>query len=464
MLWAGATLLTLIAVGLVVWPLLRPRQDGDLASRQTFDLAVYRDQLTELERDRERGVIEAEAADQARIEIQRRMLAAAAESETKPASAPGLAKPLAGLLALILIGGGAALYAALGSPNLPDRPRSQVLADRLGMAPDEAAKMAGLVETLAEKLNRQPNDANGWLMLGRSYRALARYDESVEAYRRAIALGIADGETLSDLGEVLTNANDGQIGAEALGAFYSALKLIPGQPKSMFYIGAAKDQIDDTEGAIATWKQLEQDSPPDAVWMPMLRQRIAEAAKRINIDPRLIKPAKPDLAKMPAHPVPGPMGDGLQPAPDQAAMIGQMVERLETRLRDNPADAEGWSRLGRSYSVLAQPEKAAMAYAKAHALNPNDLDVKLAYAIALVEEAKSAPGGKVPKSAENLLREVMAKNPDSLDATYLVGLAESEAGNVAAARALWEKVRDKLPPGAPDRKEVEDRLAGLPKK
>jgi cytochrome c-type biogenesis protein CcmH len=468
MLWFGAILLTLIVAGLLVWPLFRPANRQDALERAQYDLAVYRDQLAELERDIARGALSEDQAGAARNEIQRRMLQAAdqAHAQTKPTSkAAGYA--VIGLLAVGAPLAALGLYLFLGQPQFPDQPHGKVVADRLGMPPEEAKKIAQQVEGLAARLAEQPNDARGWLMLARSYKMLGRYEESVEGFRRSIGLGLDEGSSFADLGEVLTLENEGQVPSEGLNSFIEALRRQPGDPKSLFYVGQAKLQIGDAEGAIAVWRYLEQSSRPDDAWMPVLKGRIAEAGQSAKVDPRMVKPAAPDLGVLlqSGHPQSGaggaPAMPGIPGGGDQAAMIGQMVTRLEERLKTTPDDADGWSRLGRSYSVMGQPDKAAEAYGRAFKLKSGDSEAKFDYAYALIEAAKAKPGGKIPPEADKLMREYLAANPDSLDALYLVGLAEFEKGDSAKARQIWIQVRDRLPEGSPDRKEVEDRLKTL---
>jgi cytochrome c-type biogenesis protein CcmH len=468
MLWFGAVLLTLIVAALLLWPLLRHREAGENLQRSQYDLMVYRDQLAELERDIARGALGADQAEAARNEIQRRMLSAADQSRTETKAT----NKTLGYIVIALLGAGvplgsAGLYAFLGQPFLADQPHGKVVSDRLGMPPEDALRITQQVEGLAARLADQPNDARGWLMLARSYKMLGRYEESAEGFRRSIALGLDEGASYADLGEVLTLENESQVPSEGLNAFIEALRRMPGDPKSLFYVGQAKYQIGDAEGAIAVWRYLEQSSRPEDAWMPVLKSRIADAGKQAGIDPRLIKPAAPDLGVLmqSGHPQGQPGGapsiPGIPGGGEQAAMIGQMVARLEERLKTTPDDADGWSRLGRSYSVMNELDKAAQAYGRAFKLKQADPEAKFDYAYALIEAAKAKPDGKIPAEADKLMREYLAANPDSLDALYLVGLVEFEKGEKAKAREIWTKVRDRLPEGSPDRKEVEDRLKAL---
>ncbi|MEE8532831.1 MAG: c-type cytochrome biogenesis protein CcmI, partial [Alphaproteobacteria bacterium] len=175
--------ITVAALVFLVPPLLRrPREN---APRAAFDLEIYRDQLAELERDVARGVITAEEATTARIEIERRVLAAAAPEASEPPAAPAtasIAVAFSVVAALPLIAG--SLYLWLGSPGLESEPFAARApeggADDRQVAVDDIESM---VARLAERLRSEPDDLEGWMMLARSYRVLERYDEAIGALR-----------------------------------------------------------------------------------------------------------------------------------------------------------------------------------------------------------------------------------------------------------------------------------------
>ena len=140
-------------------------------------------------------------------------------------------------------------------------------------------------------------------------------------------------------------------------------------------------------------------------------------------------------------------------------MIESMVARLAARLEQQPDDVEGWVRLGRSYMVLNQPGKAEIAFAHAVKLKPGDTETKAQYAEAIIAAAGNAD--QPPPLAAVLLREVLDAEPQNSQALWYVGLAEAAAGRPQAARDLWTRLLAQLPADAPERKAVEQRLAGL---
>ncbi|HTQ35133.1 MAG TPA: tetratricopeptide repeat protein, partial [Stellaceae bacterium] len=288
----------------------------------------------------------------------------------------------------------------------------------------------------------------------------------------------------------------GIVTAEAKQAFVTALADKESAPRSRYYLALAKQQAGDPKAALQDWVDLEAGSPADADWLPLLRQRIAEAAKAAGIDPATLKtsagvPRKPPPpATAAAAPSPAPAtsspaapppatasasGEANMPSPaqvaqtaraaagmsdkDRQAMIEGMVGRLAERMQQNPDDGDGWMRLGRAYMVLNKPDKAADAYARATKLKPADIAVKQQYAEAIVEAGGS--GDKPPAEATALFRDVLAAEPQNPEALWYVGISEAEAGHAQTAHDLWTKLLAQLPANAPGRQQVQDRLAAL---
>src|SRR3954468_23889482 len=401
----GLTSLTSLAVALLLLPLLarqhKPR------SREAYNLAVYRDQLAEIERDLARGLLTAEQAEAARAEIGRRILALD-DSETLPAVGP---KPLMAAIVAILAMPIAALliYAGLGSPGLPDQPFAERANGGTTIAAGDAAttSMQEALVKLRTHLKTHPDDLTGWLLLARSEVGLGQYREGAEAYARAAALSSDRPDIAADWGEAQVMA-EGSVTPEAVKAFEAGLKDAASAPKSRYYLALAKLEQGNPRGALQDWADLAADSPPDAEWQKLLRQRIAEVAKAEGIDPASVMPsaaaaapdgtaparsAEPGMPSQETVAATAKATQGASPE-ERRAMIESMVERLASRLEQQPGDAEGWARLGRSYMVLQQPAKARDAYARAVKLRPDDaaLSRALAEATKQASEAAAEPG------------------------------------------------------------------------
>jgi cytochrome c-type biogenesis protein CcmH len=370
MLWLGLALLTLVAAMTIVVPLVRVRKAAP-PQRASFDRAIYRDQLTELRRDLERGVIDPEQAEAARVEIERRLLA----TEEPGASEPGEAGPVtlpvdgitAGAVAAAVSAGAIALYLVLGSPNLRE-PGPTARQNEQG--PHAQSDLAANVDALAAKLKNNPADGEGWLLLARSQAALERWQDSAESYRRAIDLTHAP-EASAGFGEMLVMAADGIVTPAARSVLATALAGDPGNTAARFYLALADAQDGKAREAIEAWTKLVAGAPPDAPWLGLVRQRIDETARVAGITPPAAAVAAPAAVAPP--PASGPSASDVEAAQamtpeERQTMIRGMVEKLAARLETAPDDIEGWQRLARAYAVLGETKKSQEAAARASAL------------------------------------------------------------------------------------------------
>lgn len=350
-LWFGLALMTAVAVLAVLWPLAR--RTGNL--RSGSDVAVYRDQLEEIERDRASGLIPDQEAASAQVEVSRRLLAAA-DAPPPPQASANLATwrrravALVALLALPL--GAAGLYLALGSPWLPDQP----LAPRLAAARGDQS-FEGLVAQVETHLDRNPEDGRGWEVIAPIYLRLGRFDEAVKARRQALRLNGDTAERESALGEALVFAANGMVTAEAKAAFEKAVSLDASDVPARYFLGLAAEQDGNRAQAAAMWRTLIAAAPPDAPWVEFIRSALARVDDAPAPGDRGASPAQSGGAGG------GPNEDQVAAAskmdPEQRkAMIQGMVERLAEKLHRDGSDAEGWLRLVRSYMVLGEREKA----------------------------------------------------------------------------------------------------------
>ena len=359
-LWFAFALMTAVAVFAVLWPLSRrgPQCGGS-------DIAVYRDQLDEIARDRADGLIGEAEAEAAKVEISRRLIAAADAAEFEgivDGRAPlwrRRAAAIAGLVALPI--GATVLYLALGSPQLPGEP----LAERMRAAPQNGSIVA-LVSRVEAHLEKNPDDARGYEVLAPVYLRLGRPDDAVRARRKILALSGETAEREADLGEALAAAANGIVTVEAKSAFERAVALDPNDLKSRFFLGIAAEQDGDRTKAAATWRGMLENAPADAPWAPMVREALA----RVGGTPP---------ATAPAVSAPGPTTDDIAAAAgmgekDRGEMVRGMVARLADRLKQNGDDIEGWQRLLRAYMVLGERDKAAAAAGDAKRALASDAD------------------------------------------------------------------------------------------
>ena len=192
---------------------------------------------------------------------------------------------MAATLAVLLLPVAAwAIYWRLGSPELPDEPHGALIA-----APSPHLDIGDAIHQLEAHLATHPDDLKGWLLLARSDLDLGRYSGAVEAYRHAAELSGQRPAIVGDWAEAQVLAADGTVTPEARQGFETALADPESAPRSRYYLALADLQAGDTRKALQEWVDLEAESPADAAWLPLLRQRIAEAAKTLGIDPATLK-------------------------------------------------------------------------------------------------------------------------------------------------------------------------------
>jgi cytochrome c-type biogenesis protein CcmH len=351
-LWFVLTLMTALAVLAVLWPLGAARR-----SRSGSDVAVYRDQLEELERDRKAGIISEADAEAARVEVARRLIAAADAATNRDQARPSLRRQraVAVLALLVLPVGAGALYLALGSPHLPAAP----LAARLQTGPENRS-VTDLVAQVEAHLQRSPEDGRGWEVLAPVYMRLGRYEDAVKARRNSLRLNGATAARESDYGEALTAAASGIVTADAKAAFDRAMQHDPEDFKARYFLGLAAEQDGRPTQAATIWRRLLAGAPADAPWRELVQRSLE------RVDPRAAALAAP-----------GPSAEDVAAAanlsPEQRmTMVRGMVERLAARLRQDASDVEGWLRLLRAHMVLGETDKAKAAAADARRALAND--------------------------------------------------------------------------------------------
>jgi cytochrome c-type biogenesis protein CcmH len=328
----------------ILWPL---GQGKPPRPRSEADVAFYRAQLAEVERDTARGLIPAAEFELARTEVARRLLAASAagEQETRQPSRGRGARMAAAVFILVVIPAvSAGLYSRLGSPSEPDQP----LEARLHAAP-ENMDLAMAIARIEAHLATHPDDGRGFAVIAPVYLRLGRFEDAVKAYAKALELLGDSPELREQYGEALVAAAGGTVRDDARQAFERALARDPSRPKSRYYLALAAEQAGDKDRALQIFTKLA-DEAANAPWGPMVRHHIA------------ILSAAPSAQAAPADQAAAIAS--LPPAEQQAAIRG-MVDRLAERLARDGHDPDGWVRLVRAYSVLSDTEKARAALADA---------------------------------------------------------------------------------------------------
>ncbi|MHC4044215.1 MULTISPECIES: c-type cytochrome biogenesis protein CcmI [unclassified Bradyrhizobium] len=351
-LWFVFALMTVAAIFAVLWPLGRNGRAQDQGS----EVAVYKDQLAEIERDLAAGLIPAPDAEAARVEISRRLLAAAA---SEPAMAPksnlkwrraAAVLALAGL-PLVAIG----IYMPLGSPRLQDFPLAQ---RERGSGSGVAQSLENLVVQVQQHLEKNPTDGRGWNVLAPVLERLGRFDDAVRAYRNSLTYNGESAERRSDLGEAISAAAGGVVTVEAKAEFERAQALNADDPKANYFLGLAAEQDGRKDDAATIWRALLAKAPADAPWRALVQSSLVRVGGGTM-------PALSDETIAASK----DMAEG-----DRNAMVRGMVDRLATRLKQNGDDVDGWLRLVRAYLVMGERDKAMGASADARQAVASDAE------------------------------------------------------------------------------------------
>lgn len=366
-LWVVLAILTALAVLSVLVPLTR--RVTDAAGAEASDVAVYRDQLREIDAELERGIVDTREAEAARLEIGRRLLAADRAAQASTATSRPLPR---GLIAAIIVAVplvGIGIYLPGGAPGYPDQPLSARM-----QKPAQEQDYAILIARVEEHLAANPRDGQGWEVLAPVYMRLGRFEDAARAWQNAIRFSGSTAAREANFGEALVALDDGMVSGTARSAFDRALAQEPGHAKARFFLAVAAEQDGDTAGAADQWRALLADSPPDAPWRGAVAHRLAAIEGDADLTPGA---AAPDAPRSTAGP--GPSADDVAAARDmtpeeRSQMISGMVEGLAARLAEDGRDIDGWLRLARAYVVLGTPEKARAALASARRNYPGDAE------------------------------------------------------------------------------------------
>lgn len=275
--WIVLAVLAVTAPLFVVFPLLGSSRAGSGlgASNAEMNLSVYRDQLAELDAERRGGRLAEDKYQQARSELESRMLEEVPDAAA-PAAAPvqrsqgwtafaaSVAVPLLAVSVYLLIGNPGALQArtAEGPHGLGQQ------------------QMDAMIARLAERLERNPQDPKGWAMLARAQTVLGRFSEASAAYARSVELFPDDAQLLADYADALAMAQGGRLPGEPERLIERALRLDPNNAKALALAGTVAFNNSDFTQAVQHWERLRGLMPPDSEFAKSIRANIAEAKTR----------------------------------------------------------------------------------------------------------------------------------------------------------------------------------------
>lgn len=281
--WVICAAMILIALVFVLPPALQRSEEskgeGD-DERKNANIAVYRDQLSELEADVRNGIVSEDQYAQDREEIERRLLEDIATANTKKTTAPPVsARSTAYLLGIGLPLVAIIFYLNIGSPKAVEGPPPVTASQSGPFAGQERTQeqIAANVEKLAERLKSNPSDAEGWVMLARSYTSMERFGEAAGAYAKATELKPGDADLWVDYAFVTAMASGRNLEGKPMELIQQALKVEPENAKALQLAGSAAFQAKDYNKAIEYWNRVLKQVPPDSEAGRLIVQRIDEA-------------------------------------------------------------------------------------------------------------------------------------------------------------------------------------------
>lgn len=266
----GAALMVLATLGLLLLPFFRQPKNQEL-SRQALNAAIYRDQFAELEKDRAEGALSQDDYVQARVELERRLIEDS-NSATDSAAATTASRAVPTALAISLPLVAVLLYLVVGTPAglKPQAAPGQQFS---------AQDIERMVSGLATKLEKEPDNLQGWAMLARSYRQMGRLPDAVGAYERVVSQNGGDADLFVEYADTLASVSGFNSKVRAL--IDRALQLEPNHPIGLWLRGTAAYESQQYAKAIADWETLLKLMPPDSEDANVLRANIAETRTRL---------------------------------------------------------------------------------------------------------------------------------------------------------------------------------------
>jgi cytochrome c-type biogenesis protein CcmH len=453
-LWFLMLILCSATAVAIAYPLIRRFENAGLVQGQ--DLAVYQDQLKEVDRDLESGAINSSEAASSRSEIERRIAKASlVVAKARPLSNGWRTVALISATGLVVLGG-VNLYSFLGSPELASTsnwPATGQVANtaQQGMASQAsgsaqssavnnamgsaAGQVDGMITQLQAKLQANPNDGEGWRMLGWSLFNTQRYQESADAYAKALNVDPNNTDYKSALAESLVQAAQGIVTPKAIGLIGEVLAKDPKEQRARFYDALAHEQSGDQGGALDRWMSLYADAPADAAWRDDVKQRIADLAKATGRDvSAVLTQGAPAVAVQQK-----PLGSD-----EKDAMVAGMIGKLAAKLDANPKDRDGWAMMIRSLNVTGDKKGAQDALAKALEIFKDDkattdglnalaqsLDKPASGGAAGATASSLPPGASAPQISEEQKAAIQSMAPADQQ-QMIKGMVENLAAKLSA--------------------------------
>ena len=276
--WIIAALFILFALWFVLPPLLQKSGDSTGDDLRAANVLIYKDQFKEMESDLKNGLISEEQYQQDKEELERRLLDDVNAPSSDLSSSSTATRKIAYGVGMFIPIGVIGFYLAVGNPKglAPSLPQMAAPATQPG-GPMSNQQIAANVEKLAKKLEQNPNDAQDWLMLARSYISMERFADAAAAYEHATALNGNDANIWADYAEASAMANGQRLAGKPTDAIKRALQIDPRNQKALDLAGSAAYQAADYKKAIDYWQKLLTQLPAGSEESRTISEQITKA-------------------------------------------------------------------------------------------------------------------------------------------------------------------------------------------
>ncbi len=285
--WVICAALIMFALAFVLPTALQRADESNVTAedeRKKANIAVYRDQLSELETDLRNGIVSEEQYTQDRDEIERRLLEDTATSKKKKTvTAPNLTRNTAYLLGIGLPLVAVIFYLNVGSPKSISEAPQVSSAPAQSAEPEERSQeqIAANVDKLAKRLQSNPSDPQGWTMLARSYSSMEKWSDATGAYAKATEQSPNNADLWAEYAFAAAMANGKSLEGKPLEFINRALKVDPQNAKALQLAGSAAFQAKNYKKAIDYWQQILKQVPAESEVAQAINERIDEA-KRLD--------------------------------------------------------------------------------------------------------------------------------------------------------------------------------------
>lgn len=414
--------MVLCVAGVLMWVLLRQRPVVTHASQAKANAKVYRDQIADLDREHESGHISDTEWQQSRDELSMRLLEDTSAQDDPVAKQEKPALWTAVLVAVALPLSAVGMYMWVGEPDALN-PMAVQSNDKVD--PTQLLQMA---ESLAQKLNDKPDNLQGWVMLGRTYRTLEKFDASVQAYDRALKLS-ADDDLKLERVEVLAMKSQGNFEGEPWNVIRDILQRDPHNYGALLMAGSASYSHEKFADALKYWQQARKPLAADNPDVPGLDEAIASVQQKLGMPAQVAKgpSAQMNAAQMPAA---APSANTSGAASTGLTVSGQVAIAEALKGKVKPSDVVF------IYATPANGERMPLAIFKTTV-------AQLPLAFTLDDSTAMTPERKLSGAGEVLVKVRVSKSgnamPQSGDLAGTLGPVK------VGAKGLKLEIKDQIP-------------------